>query len=207
MSQHLESYYNKVDVRNPIITKHNVWSPIIANFSQRAASTSSKLQPAPAPPSFHLCYSGGCLHHALTPASSFLTVSGGAAAESIASDRSRTNIAICDAPVPAPPNRLSSIARAGGATPAPPPVLLEIDESIVPNPTPNPRTTKLVGGRRRRRPCSRTTHAAKVDGENRALSLPKTPECSLDFPIRKEERKTHTPFATVQIQNYSDKVN
>jgi hypothetical protein len=36
MSQHLESYYNKVDVRNPIITKHNVWSPIIANFSARS---------------------------------------------------------------------------------------------------------------------------------------------------------------------------
>jgi hypothetical protein len=33
MSQRLESYYSKVDVRNPIITKHNVWSPIIANFS------------------------------------------------------------------------------------------------------------------------------------------------------------------------------
>jgi hypothetical protein len=33
MSQRLDSYYSKVDVRNPIITKRNVWSPIIANFS------------------------------------------------------------------------------------------------------------------------------------------------------------------------------
>jgi hypothetical protein len=32
MSQHLESYYSKVDVRNPIITKRNILSPIITNF-------------------------------------------------------------------------------------------------------------------------------------------------------------------------------
>jgi hypothetical protein len=36
MSQRLESYYSKVDVRNPIITKRNVWSPDIANFSARS---------------------------------------------------------------------------------------------------------------------------------------------------------------------------
>jgi hypothetical protein len=46
--------------------------------------------------------------------------------------------------------------------------------------------------------------AAKVDEENRVLSLLKTLECSLDFPMRKEN---NTPFATVQIQNYSDEVN
>ena len=29
----LESYFGKTNVRNPIIEKPNVWSPIIANFS------------------------------------------------------------------------------------------------------------------------------------------------------------------------------
>jgi hypothetical protein len=33
MSQRLESYYNKVNIWNPIIAKRDVWSPIIANFS------------------------------------------------------------------------------------------------------------------------------------------------------------------------------
>jgi hypothetical protein len=41
MSQRLESYYNKVNIWNPIIAKRDVWSPIIANFSGDTGKSSN----------------------------------------------------------------------------------------------------------------------------------------------------------------------
>ena len=42
--QRLKSYFEEINVKNPILEKPHVWSPIIANFSNQTGATPMMVQ-------------------------------------------------------------------------------------------------------------------------------------------------------------------